>query len=148
MRKGDYVFVTSGMMHAVGRVECGAGVMIQAPSPSYVTLDLCSMGVHLPQIYSRRECKPIEVVKLAEHGLCLTCKGWGLTSMYDSVESVDVVLEGRHGDVCPDCHGSGRKGVQMDVVRSSSGAQGTVTVADDATDGVTCKVCRAIYGDA
>lgn len=145
MKQGDYVLVDAMMMHAVGRVGCGAAVLLgPPPSPEFVVLDLCAMGQHLPQNYRRAECTPLIDDDLAAHGLCTTCRGWGLTSMYDH-GTVDQVLDGQAGDVCPDCGGSGRKGITITVNREPGKVEGHIDMAPDAADGVTCELCATAY---
>ena len=141
-RQGDYFLLLSGLIHAVGRYGCGAAVFL-GPREDMLTLDINILSTHMPQVYRPDELTPLSQVRLADHGLCPRCRGWGLTSMYDNA-TMDEVLEGRHGDICPDCGGSGRPGVKVTIDRSPSGTQGKIDMSPLVRP-LVCGVCQTAY---
>lgn len=140
-KPGDYFMVTSGVLHAVGRYGCGAAVLLGEPRSGMMNLDICLMNVHLPQMYRPDECQPLAQVRLRDHGFCPTCRGWGLTSMYDRA-TMDQVLDGQHGAVCSRCGGSGRAGVKVTIIRNVDSTESHVDV-DDSMPPLACELCRS-----
>ena len=140
--QGDFFMVLSGLVHAVGRYGCGAAVLVGGDNHGALALDVCLMKTHLPQFYRLDELIPIRQVKLEDHGFCRRCGGWGITSMFEQA-SVDQILEGRHGEVCPNCEGSGRTGVKITIDRSVPGeTKGSIDV-DPSLKPLRCEICRA-----
>lgn len=148
MKQGDFVLVTTGVpglnaFHVVGRVNCGAGVLLGAPHGGFVNLDVNMGGVHLPQAYREDECTPLR--NLRHHGFCLTCSGWGLTSMFDNAPINDI-LDGNHGERCPDCGGSGRTGLSITVDReANSMVEAHVNFPADLHERIVCPDCSRSF---
>lgn len=142
-KPGDYFLVTNGLVHAVGRYGCGAAVLLGAGSADQLTLDVNAMTVHLPQIYGKDEVTPLAKVRLGDHGLCARCRGWGLTRMFPSATAAQII-DGKHGEVCASCEGSGRTGVLCLVERTPERTSGTVSIAPG-TPTPSCEMCAVAY---
>lgn len=129
----QYPLVLGGW-HAVGRV-------LQTPGEedNVVWVDYNGGGVHLPQMYREDEVGPAE--DLAAHGFCGTCRGFGVPEdVPPSGTFLGVVDDDRPS--CPECGGSGRTAVRVEVHRARDESRVNATVDSKAVEAITCDACR------
>ena len=141
---GDLVVVTVGVpglnaIHAVGRWE--------APVPDrkdWAWLDVNMGVVHLPQMYRETELDPVTDDNLAYHGFCTNCRGLGITAVFEH-NTMDAVIDGKHGPTCAECGGSGRTFLKIDMHRGERNTLANIEFPENIAASIPCPDCKRAF---
>lgn len=125
LHDGDHVLV----IHMLSEMPLGARVLGPAPHEGFIWIDLNTMGSHLPQMYRPEELKPIDAAIAKAEGLCVACLGYGVPDDYEVplAASIDQLEH-----ICDDCHGTGRQGMRVNILRKPDSIEARMHVDEHA----------------
>lgn len=148
MEAGTFVLLTYpdilGGWHQVGRVVAEAHPDgIAPPDVDIFWIDYNGGGVHLPQMYRADDIRPLTDDDLDVHALCPGCKGFGLDPEVPAATTIQEIMGDR--PPCPECGGSGRTIIRVDVLRGQGESRIDAVLDTEAAEAVPCPACRAAF---